>query len=330
MKKNKGERLSGIFSLFILPVLCPFLMVAHTPSFQGDNLLDVERITVEQGLSHNTVIFIFQDRLGWLWFGTGYGVNRYDGYRYENYRHDEREFAYSSWIKTMAQDRSGNYWFGTTAGLTRRDKKTGEFVFYRHNPEAPGTICSNDINTIQVAIHTGSDVLWVGTDNGLCSIIMPGTPGGNLKIKNYYPDSPDGSGLAGNHITSLLESRRRGGRSLWIGTRTGLSQLILNETNPADHKETFVNFSSDTGGNNILSGKAITSLCEIPPAKGNSPDLFVGTTAGLNRLHWDEQGKLHIKHYKNEPENPLSLSQNHVTAIKVDTLNEAEPGYGID
>ena len=40
------------------------------------------RITRTQGLSQTRVDKLVQDDLGFIWFGTQYGLNRYDGYRF--------------------------------------------------------------------------------------------------------------------------------------------------------------------------------------------------------------------------------------------------------
>ncbi len=37
---------------------------------------------VENGLSHNAVICTLQDKQGFMWFGTMYGLNRFDGYTF--------------------------------------------------------------------------------------------------------------------------------------------------------------------------------------------------------------------------------------------------------
>lgn len=39
------------------------------------------RVDTREGLSNSTVNSIYRDSSGYVWFGTGYGLNRYDGYR---------------------------------------------------------------------------------------------------------------------------------------------------------------------------------------------------------------------------------------------------------
>ncbi len=51
--------------------------------------VEFQHVGSEQGLSQATVRCIFQDRQGFLWFGTQDGLNKYDGYTLTVYRHDQ-------------------------------------------------------------------------------------------------------------------------------------------------------------------------------------------------------------------------------------------------
>ena len=42
-------------------------------------------------LSSNLITCICQDKSGYIWIGTEYGLNRYDGYRFTNYLHDAND-----------------------------------------------------------------------------------------------------------------------------------------------------------------------------------------------------------------------------------------------
>ncbi len=50
-------------------------------------------IDIQQGLSSNQVNCIYKDKKGFMWFGTLSGLNRYDGYGFRIFRHDETDTA---------------------------------------------------------------------------------------------------------------------------------------------------------------------------------------------------------------------------------------------
>ena len=74
-----------------------------------------------------------QDRAGFLWFGTMYGLVRYDGREYVSYRHDRTDPATLSYddIVCITEDAEGYLWVGTYGGgANRMDPATGIFTRY--------------------------------------------------------------------------------------------------------------------------------------------------------------------------------------------------------
>jgi signal transduction histidine kinase/ligand-binding sensor domain-containing protein/DNA-binding response OmpR family regulator len=49
------------------------------------------KLDIQDGLSDNHVNTIFKDRRGYIWFGTRLGLNRYDGYSFRVFRHDDSD-----------------------------------------------------------------------------------------------------------------------------------------------------------------------------------------------------------------------------------------------
>ena len=102
-----------VFSLFVL----------------SNEPIPFTHIGLNEGLSQSTVVAIEQDRLGRLWLATNDGLNCYDGYSFEVYRHiagDSTTIAHDI-IRTLCVDNKGNLWVGTDGGLSLYDMERQHF-----------------------------------------------------------------------------------------------------------------------------------------------------------------------------------------------------------
>ena len=108
--------------------------VAQAPS------LYFNRITTQNGLSHNKVNCILQDQRGFIWMGTDDGLNRYDGRRFVVFRHEPGNKASISGniITDLIEDEKGILWIATSdGGLTKYDHRLSpdkQFKQYRSIP----------------------------------------------------------------------------------------------------------------------------------------------------------------------------------------------------
>ena len=80
--------------------------------------LPIRTYTVADGLAHGTVMSIYQDRKGFLWFGTYEGLSRFDGYGFVNY--DRRDGLPHVVINHITEDRRGRLWVATNGGGVAR------------------------------------------------------------------------------------------------------------------------------------------------------------------------------------------------------------------
>ena len=71
------------------------------------------------GLAGNTVSTIFQDRDGFIWFGTNKGISRYDGKKFINFTTDDG--LANNFVRSIYQDQEGSLWFGTDGGDSKYD-----------------------------------------------------------------------------------------------------------------------------------------------------------------------------------------------------------------
>ena len=83
------------------------------------NIVNFKNIDNKKGLSQNGITSIFQDRDGYMWFGTHYGLNRYDGINIKTfYAGNSFNELSDNTINSITQDFAGNIWIGTEQGLT--------------------------------------------------------------------------------------------------------------------------------------------------------------------------------------------------------------------
>lgn len=88
--------------------------------------LKFQRINTQDGLSQSGVSDIVQDDLGFMWFATQSGLNRFDGMKFDYfYRDAQKENTLSSSdITRLHNDRNGYIWAMTSHGLDAINQKT--------------------------------------------------------------------------------------------------------------------------------------------------------------------------------------------------------------
>ncbi|HEX8299359.1 MAG TPA: two-component regulator propeller domain-containing protein, partial [Rubricoccaceae bacterium] len=149
------------------PVALLAVAVASAAAQTAPLSVQVDRLSVQDGLSTTTVSSLLQDRTGFLWVGTEVGLDRYDGYGFTTFRHDPEDTRSlsSSFATALAQDRRGRIWVGTYGGgLNRLDPATGQATRFRSRLSDRGTVSSDRVEAL-LADRRGR--IWAGTSEGL-------------------------------------------------------------------------------------------------------------------------------------------------------------------
>lgn len=95
--------------------------------------INVQHLSIEQGLSHYTVNSIYQDEFGFIWIGTMDGLNRYDGSRIQVFKPDPSDSLSirENNIRMICGDGEGHLFIKGLGSLSEYDMRTNTFRVLR-------------------------------------------------------------------------------------------------------------------------------------------------------------------------------------------------------
>jgi signal transduction histidine kinase/ligand-binding sensor domain-containing protein/DNA-binding response OmpR family regulator len=256
------------------------LLLLVLQSAFGQKSLNFTKLTTKNGLSANTVNVILQDSNGLMWFGTGDGLNKFDGTNFTVYNHDIRDSTSipGNEVTALLQDRSGKIWLGTNAGgVVYYDPRQDAFVAFKGDGSWPDY--KSALITSLCEDHLGN--IWMGSYSSL-KIVNPRT--GKITQIDVQQLNPRKLNLF--LIESLFEDKKH---RMWIGTNDG---LVL--YNP--QRATFERFAHQDAGPGNLSDNTIKFITQDSDGR-----LFFGTANGLNMLQPDEKSFRVFHHSDKEP-----------------------------
>jgi signal transduction histidine kinase/ligand-binding sensor domain-containing protein len=307
------------------------------PAIDGDDIR-FSRLSTAQGLSQTQVNEIVQDDQGFMWFGTQYGLDRYDGYEFKVFTQDPSRASSLScvYIHSLFKDRSGSLWVGCDQFLDRFDSLHETFTHYRIDA---GEVA----NYVSKISQDRTGMLWLATGSGLFRL-NPDT----AQIIHYVHDPANPSSLGSNQVRCMLEDRT--GR-FWVAAGENLEEFdresgrVLSRVRVSDGLR-LISFYEDHLGifwityitNKSGSGLAVldrstNSLIpysiydrksgkELPAGfmaatEDNSQTLwFASFGAGLLKL--DREHGVFIR-YRNHPENLESIADDRVMSLRGDS-----------
>lgn len=273
--------------LLVIPSLC----------FSQVSYLNFKHINVEQGLSNSTIQTIFQDSRGFIWIGTQYGLNRYDGYNVTVYKNDPANSASLSDndIQSIYEDQEHNIWVGTVFGLNRFNPNNNSFTRYKHEIGNPKSLSNNYVTFIA---GDKDDDLWICTHGGGLDLfnLQTGT------FTHYMHTEGRVGAISDNHVNYFYEDIRG---AKWVATNHGLN--LFNKKN-----STFKVFSGNS---------SILESADIRIINGDKAgNLWLGTqNSGL--ILFNPSNNL-LKAYRHSEKIPTSIAKNQISSILFDSKGE--------
>ncbi len=230
---------------------------------------------VDEKPSQNTIIDIIQDSEGFLWVGTRYGLNKYDGRRFTSYFHEpgKSNSLAGNRVNEIDIDKDGNFWMATNKGVSIYNPEARSFSNLSHEIENPNSL-SSDFTLSLLIDH--KERIWIGTEDGGLNLYDPDSG----EFSRFRKNQNDPFGLGSNYITDLLEDNNG---NIWVATWDSGLDLLDPTTNR------FVHYNAS---NSSLTSNNIRAL------EYTSNGIAVGTDDGLYLLNYSTDGEYKLEKLK--------------------------------
>jgi signal transduction histidine kinase/ligand-binding sensor domain-containing protein len=341
-----------MFSIKFINVLFFSLLLSFTNVLSGQevthvNNIEFEHYTINDGLSNGYINSIFQDSKGFIWIGTGNGLNRFDGLSFKTYYYDLKDSTSipGNDVNHIAEDTLGRLWVMTNTGIAYFDRKTD--LFNRKNLFIDGKIETKVEGNACLIDSKG--VLWIGSSYGIFRIPLYNNTSASstyLKAEKFLLPDDDVESVNKNTYPSFVEDENG---KVWAASYSNLlycfdenkhsfTPVLINHPDSHSFSNKLKGFFKDSEGNFILSidkaglliwerQKNIFTLYK-PTGDDNGPrgTILYGIAEDNNGLLWigdrrsDGLSIFNKKTKKftfcqNEPLNPYTLITNKTTSI---------------
>ncbi|MBN1415147.1 MAG: PAS domain-containing protein [Bacteroidales bacterium] len=250
---------------------------------------------------YNVILTLYQDEKHDLYIGTwGSGLIKYDRKvnRFVYFLNDSRSGTHGQdqvIVLCVLPDLHGNLWIGTRDhGIFQLDTRTLSCV---EITSVLGNESSRD-RVITSLYRNSSGIIWIGTRYDGIHKVVPMTKNFVRQVARGFDEEARDFGV----ITSILIDQKG---NKWFGTRNeGLVKMDIKTGNIHKYRKRD-NHPGSLSSDNIL------ILC--PSMDGDKEILWIGTDGGgLNKF---DCAAGRFMHYRKDPDDVYSLSNDHVYAI---------------
>lgn len=275
--------------------LMKFNPVSSTYSYYKNDPYD------NKSISYNSISSLYIDKTGILWVGTsGMGINIFDS-KSKKFFALERNKDTSSritgfTIKSIVEESKDIVWVSTGV-LFRWNRTTGELKSYETNSEKIDAFGNTGAWSL---IKTFDGKILAATTEGLYRY-DPITQ----KAKQYKHNPSDSLSIPQKQVYSLFEDKDH---NIWLATENYLCRVVNFE------KGIFEKFIYQNAPSSDEQVRTVIT-------QDKSGTIWLGTKNGLLRFNKNEKSFIA---FKNQPDNPNSLSTNLIKSICIDPDSDSD------
>jgi len=327
------KKLLQNFQLLLFIMLVSFKVTA---SVGNNSPLYFKNLSVDHGLSHQTVYAIIQDKQGFMWFGTKDGLNRFDGRNFKIFRNNlsEPNSLGNNMVWSMYEDTEQHIWVGTNQGVYLYDPKKEDFRPFGVTDEN-GTAVSGSILDIREDLD--GNIWMASSTTGLYRYNIA-----EKTLHHFYHDPDKPSSLAFGSISSMTIDKQG---LVWVSILgSGVQRFIPANATFEEYWDQSKTSKKDLifeifdHGQDLLIGtkneglkklnKASKSIQNILVKDANNQPLFIrslinddknqiwiGTELGIYIYNPLTQSYRHIQH---NPDDPFSITDNAIYSLYQD------------
>lgn len=310
----------------------------------GFSFLEIDLYSGTNGLSSKVTTFIFKDRTGIYWVGTGNeGINIYDSHK-SQFNHLGIDAGGSNGLSgksvlALTESKRGGLWIGLDkGGLNYYNKKTRQVKYFLHqagNTDSPGENVVNGLlesskGELLIGYYLrGFDILDVERNHFTHYDDQQAVEGATY-IKCFFEEGADVLWL-GSRQQGLIRFDRKTGQSVKYkhdpANDRSISHNHVSAIMPEDEaslwigtfrgiglfnkKEgAFKSWTYDPDDQHSISGIEVYTIC-----KDNKGGLWIGTDNGLN--YFDREQEQFIRYYNSD-----GLPSNTIKGILCDENND--------
>jgi hypothetical protein len=202
------------------------LFVPQKNFSQQNTSIHFSHITLKEGLCGATVIKIYQDKEGYLWFCTTEGLQRYDGKNFKTFFNNpaNKNSLPNDFVTDIKEDKFGRYWIimGSHNGVCIYNPSNETFT--QINLKKDSVEDGNAADMGNIIFSADSNFMLITSPHGLYKFNVS-----TLKYKRFLIRD----GLLNNWVDELYPI---GYNLSLVATRTGLQ--IYNEAKDSFYNET--------------------------------------------------------------------------------------------